>query len=323
MLALLLEGGAAWSSGEELSRRMGVSRTAIWKQMEGLRAAGYEIEAVTRLGYRLLARPDAVTALEVLSGLRTRRFAREIAYRESVGSTNEWAKELAREGAAEGLLVIADEQTTGKGRLGRSWATPRGAALAMSLVLRPELPPHEAPRITLASAVAVAEGVRESTGLAAGIKWPNDVLLHGKKFCGILTEMEAEMERTRFVVCGIGINVNLTPSEIPSEVREKATSLQIEAGCRVLRAPLAAAVMSKFESAYDDLVGGRFEEVLARWRALSVTLGRPVRVTSMVGGEVVTGVAEDLDETGALLVRDESGQLHRVVAGEVTLRGEV
>lgn len=320
LLALLTQAGSNWLSGEEISRQLGISRTAVWKQIEALRSAGYVLEAQTRLGYRLISTPDAVTPREVLPGLTTTRFGRQIEYRESVGSTNDLAKQLARAGAPEGLAVIADEQVAGKGRLGRAWATPRGSALALTLVLRPDLPPYQAPRVTLVAAVAVAEAVRQVTGLPAEIKWPNDIQLRGRKFCGILTEMEAEVERVLFLVCGVGINVNLEAALLPAEVRETATSLMAESGQPVSRAALARAVLERFESVYDELLSGHFDRVLDRWRGMSNTLGQAVRVQSVMGAPTLWGVAEDVDRDGALLVRDPEGQVHRVVAGEVTLR---
>lgn len=320
LLELLVEAGPNWVSGEEISRRLGVTRTAVWKQIESLRAAGYLLEAQTRRGYRLVGSPDLVTPAEVARGLCTARMGRQIEYRETVGSTNDLARHLARAGAPDGQVVIADEQTAGKGRLGRSWTTPRGSALAMTLVLRPALPPHHAPRITLAAAVAVAEAVRSETGLPAGIKWPNDLQVRGRKFCGILTEMEADMDRVEFVVCGMGLNVNLTREDLPAEVQETATSLAAEAQRTIARAPLARAILTRFEAVYADLTGGCFSAVLERWRELSVTLGRQVSVRSVTGAPTLHGMAEDLDSDGALLVRSEEGGLHRVVAGEVSLR---
>jgi BirA family transcriptional regulator, biotin operon repressor / biotin---[acetyl-CoA-carboxylase] ligase len=320
VLTLLRSAGGGWVSGEGISRTLGVSRTAIWKQMEGLRAAGYELEAQPRLGYRLVAAPDAVTPAEILPGLTTRAFGRQMEYRESLGSTNDLAKQLARAGAPEGLLVVADQQTAGKGRLGRPWTTPPGSALALTLVLRPNLPPTDAPRITLVAAVAVAEAVREVTGLPVGIKWPNDLQVVGRKICGILTEMDAEIERINFVVCGIGLNVNMERASLPAEFRESATSLRSELGAPIARAPLVRAVMARFEEAYGQLVSGRFDLVLDRWRALSVTLGREVRVLSVTGAPTLEGVAEGVDPDGALLVRDTGGQVHRVLAGEVSIR---
>jgi len=320
LLALFAAAGDSWVSGEAISRRIGVSRTAVWKHVEALRALGYQVEAAPRKGYRLIARPDLLTPEEVSAGLTTRRLGRVIEYRETVGSTNDLAKDLARKGVPEGLLVLADQQTAGKGRLGRSWLTPPGAAIAMSLVLRPALPPHEAPRITLAAAVAVTEAVRDMTGLPAGIKWPNDVQLEGRKLCGILTEMEAELDRVAFVVLGIGVNVGLRREQMAPALRETATSLALEGAIGVRRAVLVQAILSRFEQAYDDLLAGRFPQVLSRWRSLSVTLGRPVRVHGLGGQVTLEGVAQDVDDDGALLVRDADGCLHRVLSGEVSLR---
>ncbi len=317
LLQLLQE--SEWVSGEAISRRLGVSRTAIWKQIEALRAAGYDVEAAPRKGYRLIGRPDAVTADEILPGLTTQRLGRVVEYRQSVGSTNEVAKQMARAGVPEGLLVLADEQTAGKGRLGRAWSTPKGSALAMSLLLRPDLAPYHAPRITLAAAVAVCEAVRAVTGLPAGIKWPNDLQVNGRKLCGILTEMEAEIDRIAFVVVGIGVNVHVRREEMDPAFRESATSIAME-GVTVRRAALVRAVLAHFEPIYADLVGGRFDRVLDRWRAFSVTLGAPVRVLDVSGGVRVEGMAEAVDEEGALLVRDAAGQVHRVVSGEVSIR---
>jgi len=317
LLRLLHEG--EWVSGEAISQRLGVSRTAIWKQVEALRSAGYGVEASPRKGYRLTARPDSVTAEEILPGLTTERMGRWIEHRETVGSTNELAKQLARAGAPEGQLVLADEQTAGKGRLGRVWSTPKGSSLAMSLVLRPDLPPYHAPRITLAAAVAVCEAVRAVTGLPVGIKWPNDLQVNSRKLCGILTEMEAEIDRVAFVVLGIGLNVHLTREEMDPAFRESATSLAME-GVAVRRAVLVRAILAQFEPVYADLVTGHFPRILDRWRAFSVTLGASVRTLDVSGEVRVEGVAEGVDEEGALLVRDDSGRSHRVLSGELSLR---
>lgn len=321
MLALLRQNPGRWVSGAALSRQLGVSRTAVWKQVEALRRVGYQLEAQPKQGYRLLSAPDAISPQEVLPGLTTQRFGRRVEYRDTVGSTNDLAKELARAGALEGHLILADEQTRGKGRLGRAWATPKASALAMSLILRPHLPPYQAPRITLVAAVAVAQAVRELTGLPVGIKWPNDLLIDGRKFCGILTEMEGEWERVAFVVCGMGLNVNQSRESIDPQYRATSTSLMAELGRPVERAPLVRAVMARFEEAYDLLTVGRFDRVLQIWRGLSVTLGRPVRVLPAAqDAPYIDGMARDVDEDGALLLRLADGTIHRVLAGEVSLR---
>lgn len=305
-------------SGEEISRDLGVSRTAIWKHVQSLKDDGYEIDSSRRLGYRLTAVPDRPLPAEILRILRSRVFGQKIHHFHSVGSTNLVAREMAREGAAEGTLAVAEEQTQGRGRLGREWLSPAGTGIWMSLILRPVFPPTDAPRLTLAAAVAVAEAVGEVAGISPGIKWPNDLLAGGKKFCGILTEMDAEMERVNFVILGIGINVNQLASDFPEPLRALATSLQEVCGHRVSRPGLVCRVLECLEDRYGQTVSGDFGQVLTAWRARSTTLGQQVTVTSAAG--TIDGLAEDVDSDGSLLVRLDSGVLHRVMAGEVTLR---
>lgn len=322
LLDLLAAAGGEWMSGEAISTQLGISRAAVWKQIEGLRADGYEVEAAPRRGYRLASRPDKLSVAEIEAGLKTQRFGRPVEAHEAIGSTNERAKEMARQGAPEGLLVTAEQQTAGKGRLGRPWQTPAGRALALSLLLRPLIPPTAAPRLTLVAAVAVAEAVRAVTGLPVGIKWPNDLQSGGKKLCGILTEMEAEIEQVRFIVLGIGLNVNQTIEEFPPELRETATSLRLAGGGAVplARLPLLQAILERLEACYDQFLSGGWPELLAAWRELSVTLGRPVRVIPASGEPVWEGTAFDLDPEGALLVRRPDGAVERVIAGEVSIR---
>ncbi|HLO01913.1 MAG TPA: biotin--[acetyl-CoA-carboxylase] ligase [Symbiobacteriaceae bacterium] len=328
LLDLLTAAGRDWVSGEAISTQLGISRAAVWKQIEALRAEGYEVEAAPRRGYRLAARPDKLSVREIEAGLTTQRFGRPVEAHEAIGSTNERAKELARSGAPEGLLVTAEQQTAGKGRLGRPWQTPAGRALAMSVLLRPPIPPTAAPRLTLVAAVAVAEAVRAVTGLPVGIKWPNDLQIAGRKLCGILTEMEAEIEQVRFVVLGIGLNVNQAAEEFPPELRETATSLRLaaaegsasEGGLPVARLPLLQAILARLEVRYDQFLAGGWPELLAAWRELSVTLGRSVRVIPASGAPIWEGTAVDVDAEGALLVRRPDGSTERVIAGEVSIR---
>jgi BirA family biotin operon repressor/biotin-[acetyl-CoA-carboxylase] ligase len=320
LLDLLTAAGTDWVSGEAISQRLGISRAAVWKQIEALRSAGYEVEAAPRRGYRLAGRPDKLTAVEIQAGLTTERFGRTVEAHAQIGSTNERAKELGRVGAPEGLLVVAEEQTAGKGRLGRSWSTPPGRALALSLLLRPAIAPIEAPRLTLVAAVAVAEAVRAETGLDVGIKWPNDLYVDGRKLCGILTELEAEIERVRFVVLGIGLNVNQAEAEFPPDIRETATSLRREAGRPFDRRSLLRAILARLEARYAQFLAGEWPALRAAWRSLSVTLGRPVRVVPASGEPAWEGEALDVDGEGALLVRRPDGSVERVVAGEVSIR---
>lgn len=318
ILEYLRSNPGVYISGEEISRDLGVTRTAVWKHVQSLKDEGYEIESSRRLGYRLVVVPDRLLPAEILRGLRSRVFGRKIQYFRSVSSTNLIARELAREGEDEGTLVVAEEQTQGRGRLGRNWISPSGTGIWMSLVLRPAIAPVDAPRLTLAAAVAVAEAVREVTGVSPGIKWPNDLLAEGRKFCGILTEMDAEIERVHFVILGIGINVNLRKADFPEPLRTQATSLREVCGHPISRQELLCRVVECLEERYLETVSERFGEVLAAWRAHSVTLGQPVTVTSVAG--TIEGLAEDVDADGSLLVRLDSGILKRVLAGEVTLR---
>ncbi|MDO4475884.1 MAG: biotin--[acetyl-CoA-carboxylase] ligase [Lachnospiraceae bacterium] len=305
-------------SGQELCQLFGVSRTAVWKRIRQLQEEGYEIEAVPNRGYRLLSAPDVMTAQEVEGHLHTRWAGHPTYYFPTIGSTNQYAKQIAEEGAPEGALVIADEQTAGRGRRGHTWATPPGTAIAMTLVLRPTLPLDRIAMVTPVIGLAAADACRELCSDQVSIKWPNDVVIGGKKISGILTEMSAEMNAVHYVVIGIGINVNV--EEFPEELREIGTSLRIETGREHNRAQLIAKIMEYFEKYYaclqetKDLSGLR-----EHYNELLVNRGREVRVLDPNGE--FTGVAEGINDLGELLVRREDGELVNVYAGEVSVRG--
>jgi len=319
VLAFLAEAGDEFVSGEAISDKLGLSRAAVWKHVNALRSQGYRIEAVPARGYRLLEIPDRLGELEVRPLLNTHDVGQALHWYEEVGSTNDVAKELADEGALHGEVVIAERQSAGRGRRGRSWSSPPRKNLYLSVVLRPDLPPARAPEVTLLAAVAVCQAVRRAGVASAAIKWPNDVLASGRKLAGVLTEMAAEVERVQWLVVGIGVNVNAAADDFPDELRELATSLLIERGDPVPRALFAAALLTALEEWLDRHAAEGFAPVRAAWREMSDTLGREVRVR--VGSADQVGLAEDVDETGALLVRTASG-LERVVAGDVEmLRG--
>lgn len=307
--------GAHPVSGEDLARQLGMSRAAIWKYVEQLRQLGYGIEGTPRRGYVLTRVPDLLLPEEVVPLLTTTRFGRTYLHRERVGSTSDEVARLAEQGAPEGTVVVAEYQEAGRGRLGRTWSAPPRTSILCSLLLRPPVPPVRVPFLSLLFGVGAAEVLR-AQGFPAGLKWPNDVLLDGRKVAGILTEMSGDVERVRSVVVGCGINVLQAEKELPQE-GVPATSLRAWGGQAVARAPLLAALLARWESLYDLFLAGRDGEILDRWRSLAVHLQRPVTVRA--GAEVFTGVAEDVEDDGALRIRTPEGT-RLVRAGEVSLR---
>jgi len=318
ILRLLKESRSGYISGEDICKSLDVSRTAVWKHIQTLRESGYEIDARPRSGYMLAGIPDRLFPEEIRDGLSTRILGREIYYCDSISSTNDLAKELARQGAGGGSLVVAEEQVGGKGRLGRQWHLPKYKGIPFSLILRPPVEPSEASQVTMMTAVAIASAIKDESGVAAGIKWPNDLLVDGKKICGILTELGAEMERINYLVMGAGINVNQDENDFPEEFRNTATSLKIEAGKALPRVGLLRACLAEFERWYDVWLTRGFSPVLDKWKEMTVSLNRPVRISTL--NQSWEGWAEDVDEDGALLLRLPNGDIQRFVSGEVTLR---
>ncbi|MBE2252258.1 MAG: biotin--[acetyl-CoA-carboxylase] ligase [Myxococcus sp.] len=313
ILSFLAEGGADFISGVTLSDKLGLSRTAVWKHVETLRKLGYGIEAQPSRGYRLLKVPDRLTQLELSPLLATHDLGRTLHHHERLGSTNAEAFQLAQAGAFHGEVVIAEEQTAGKGRRGRAWVSPPGKNLAMSIVLRPEISPSRAPEVTLVAAVALAETLKEA-GAPARIKWPNDVQLDGRKVAGVLTELSADTERVHFLVLGIGVNLNTDAADFPPEVRELATSVKLARALTVPRALFAAALLTRLEAWLDTWQEQGFGPVREAWKSASSTLGQEVLVRA--DAKELRGVAEDIDDSGALMLRVD-GRLERVLAGDV------
>ncbi len=315
VLAFLAEAGDEYVSGEAISDKLGLTRAAVWKHVEALRGQGYRIDAVPARGYRLAGVPDRLTPLEVRPLLNTHDLGQVLHWYEELGSTSDRAKELADEGADHGEVVIAEAQTAGRGRRGRVWVSPPRKNLYFSVVLRPELPPSRAAELTLVASLALCDALRQA-GVAAGIKWPNDLLASGRKIAGVLTELAAEPDRVHWVVVGVGVNVNARREDFPEELRDEATSVLIERGQPAPRALLAAACFTALEDWVDRHAEEGFGPIREAWRARSVTLGREVVVKT--DGRELTGVAEDIDDAGALLVRGPGG-LERVLVGDVTL----
>lgn len=324
VLAALRRAGAAAASGEELSAALGVSRAQVWKYVEGLRGLGYAIEGEPGGGYRLRAAPDRLYAEEVQARLHTRWLARDYTWLETTDSTNRVAMERAREGAPHGATVVAEGQTAGRGRLGRGFFSPPGLNLYSSTVLRPALDTARAPTAILAAAVAVAEAVAGEVGDdgAVEIKWPNDVLLGGLKTSGILMEMGAEATRVRFLVLGIGVNLNVSRDAFPDAFRAHATSVSTHLGRRIDRIGFAARLYDTLETVLDLHADGGFEAVRPRFEARFRMRGRRVRVLDAVAGPdapSLEGVADGIDADGALWIACDDGRRERVVAGDVTI----
>ena len=317
ILKLLRQQSQDYLSGEEISRQLAVSRTAVWKHIQELKNHGYEIEAHPRKGYRLKSRPDLLLPEEIRAGLATQLLGKHIVHFYDTSSTNNEAKRLAADDAVEGTIVVSEAQTLARGRVKRGWCSPPGGGVWVSVILRPPFPPQEAPKCTLMAAVATVEAIREASGLNCGIKWPNDILWQGRKLVGILTEMSAEMDAINFVVLGIGINVSLQESDFPEELRNIGASVSMGAEREVSRVEVLQKLLERLEYWYQVVKQEGFESVLEAWRRESVTLGQPVRV--LAGEETYDGVAEELAEDGSLLVRTENG-LRRVLAGDVSLR---
>ena len=312
-----LRASTAPLSGEELARRLGCSRAAVWKQIGALRRLGYRIEARRAHGYALAAAPDRLGPAELAPHLAGRW--RDIRWLAETDSTQRVARELGRAGAPEGTVVIAEAQTAGRGRLGRTWHSPRGVNLYCSIVLRPALSPAAVPQVALVAGVAAAAALAETPGLAPRLKWPNDVLIDGRKVAGILTEMEAEVERVHHVILGIGVNLNAPRAAFPPELRERATSLFLATGRRVDRAAVTGRLLAALEARYGRFLEGGFEAVRAEWESYSCLTGTDVRVASAEGE--MAGRVLGLDTDGALMLARPDGTSTRIVAGEVTVRG--
>ena len=313
----LLRAAGGYISGEKMAERLGVTRAAVWKKIAALRDAGYDISSAPRSGYVLRSAPDRLIETEISQDLKTALVGRKVICYDAVDSTNLVLKKLAREGAEDGTVVVADSQGTGRGRMERAFFSPPGKGIWVSILLRPTFLPQDAPKCTLMAAVAVARAM-EAFGLRAEIKWPNDILHDGRKLVGILTEMSAEMDRVNYVVIGIGINVNIAPEDFPAELRAIATSLMQMKGAPMPRVAFLQELLRALDDLYTSVQHEGFAPVLAAWREYAVTLGQEVRVIGPAG-EAFEGVAADIDAEGALLVDTAEGR-RRVLAGDVSIR---
>jgi len=280
-----------------------------------LKTSGREIEASTRTGSHLHLSQDLLAPSEIKSLLTTEWMGRTIHHFQTIDSTNSKAYQLALHGAEEGEVVVAESQEKGRGRLGRSWYSPPSLNLYLSVILRPKIPPHQASLLTLMAAVATADAVQEISGLLPLIKWPNDILLGGRKVAGLLNEIHSGMDRVHFVILGIGVNLNMDGKLFSKEIRKVATSLKKETGRAVSRKAFLQVLLQKLEAWYEIFLKEGALPVLKAWRDRAQIKGRPVRVTS--SGETLTGIAVDIDSDGNLILKTEDGQQKRIVTGDV------
>lgn len=304
-------------SGQAMSVACNVSRTAIWKHIKTLRKRGYKIESYTKKGYRLLESPDLLSPLEMEPVLKTKGFGKNYIYLEQTESTNNDAKRLAQTGAKEGTVVVAEMQTSGRGRIARGWVSPYAKGIWFSLILRPKFSPMEAPKCTLMAAVALTKAFKALGLNNVGIKWPNDILVKGKKLVGILTEMQGSMEQIDYIVIGMGINVSVQETDMPKEMVGISTSLNRE-GVEADRRQIFATVLRYLEEQYDRVTLEGFESTLQEWREHNLVLGQEVQIRS--ADDIYTGIAEDIDIDGNLIILLPDGSRNRVLAGDVSIR---
>jgi len=326
ILHRLKEASPGCVSGGELGKLFGVSRTAVWKYIEELRQEGYLIEASSRKGYRLLPSFEKLNSYEIADGLGTVIVGRAVEYYDTVDSTNNLAKKLAAEGCVAGTAVVAGRQTAGRGRLGRNWESPAGKGIYVSVVLRPDMAPAETQILTLAAAVAAADALKEATGVGTGIKWPNDLVIEGKKVCGILLEMSSEADKVNYIVLGIGINFSQDREDFPDELKNRAVSLRMSAQAKdpaeikqFSKLSVIRAVLFKLDEVIRQISDGRREDILERWRKYSVTLGRTV--SFKLQGIEYSGTAVDITPDGKLSVDCLDGVRRDLYSGEVSVSG--
>jgi len=322
LLSYLKENRGTWTSGESLSTKMAISRSAVWKHIKALRIDGYFIESSPKKGYLFQKASELLLAGEIRDGLQTRSLGQQkIAYYRETDSTNLRAKELAEHGAPEGTIVIAEKQTSGRGRRGRIWFSPAEKGIYASLILRPSLPPNETPKIVLLTSVAAADALSTQTHLDVMIKWPNDILVKGKKIAGILIDIGTEMDAVNYIIVGLGLNVNVPYHSLPEAIRNDATSVLIETGKQTLRKDIVQEYLQCCETYYEWFNKGRFKEILERWKKYANIMGQRIRVD--LAGKTHTGYVSHIDPDGILVITDSTGRTHRIFSGDMTVMNEM
>lgn len=302
-------------SGEKLAQNIGCSRTAIWKHIEDLKKDGFHVEAVRKKGYRLLEQSNKLSENEIYLGLETEEIGRSVYFFESVTSTQKVAKEYAMNGAKHGTLIVADEQTEGRGRMVRKWYSPKGTGIWASFILRPDIQIQHAPQLTLLSAVAVVQAIKKVTHITPEIKWPNDILISGRKVCGILTELQAEEDRIQSVILGIGINVNQDKNDFSAEIIKKATSLKIELGKTVNRSSLIQSLCYYIEQLLHLYISEGFTPIKSLWETYAVSIGKRISARTVKG--TFDGVALGINNEGVLLLKQDNGEIVEIISADI------
>ncbi|ASN05527.1 biotin--[acetyl-CoA-carboxylase] ligase [Virgibacillus necropolis] len=315
LIKILAENDSSYISGQQLSDDLQVSRAAIWKHMKKLEEDGYKIEGKTKKGYKIIEYPVKTSENTLQWGLQTNWLGKKIVHKTSATSTQHVAHQLARENAPHGTIVIADEQTEGKGRMNRSWYSSKNKGIWMSIILRPEILPYLAPQLTLLTATVLADVFDKKLGITPQIKWPNDLLINQKKTAGILTEMQAEQDQIQYVVIGIGINVNHTIRDIPEELSEKATSLYLSSNHERSITDIIQQLLQSFEPAYDNYLTNGFSDVKAKWESYGFKIGQPIHISTIKKSWTAkfSGIAND----GALLIENKDGQIEKMYSAEI------
>jgi BirA family transcriptional regulator, biotin operon repressor / biotin---[acetyl-CoA-carboxylase] ligase len=317
LLDAFTNAGEDYLSGQRIAELIGCSRTAVWKHIEELRKEGFELEAIRRKGYRIVKTPEKITADELRLGLKTNFIGKNVHYEESVESTQKIAHGLAYDNASEGTVIIAEEQVAGRGRMDRKWHSPKYTGVWMSIILRPNIPLPKAPQLTLLAAVAIVQAIEDLTDLLPEIKWPNDILIRGKKVTGILTELEAEADRINSIIIGIGMNVNQTKEDFPSELQEIATSLFLEKGEKVSRSDLIKGIFMNLEKLYLLYLEEGFLPIKLLWEGYAISIGR--KITARTLSNSIIGTAQGITDDGVLIMVDEQGKTHHVYSADIEL----
>ncbi|MFC7685104.1 biotin--[acetyl-CoA-carboxylase] ligase [Ureibacillus sp. GCM10028918] len=305
-------------SGQHLAEELGISRTAVWKHLQSLQEEGYAFDTIKKKGYLLVSKPDRVDAASIASTLSTERFGQTIHYFEECGSTQTIAHELARNGALDGTVVIAETQTDGKGRMSRPWESTKGKGIWMTVIIKPDVLPHQAPQFTLVAAVSIVNAMKSLySNFTPVIKWPNDILINGLKCTGILTEMIAEMDRVQALLIGIGINVNQQPSDFPHALHSIATSLSIEEEKTLNRSQLVATILNYLENYSDLYIAEGFGPIKKLWEEASGTIGKQIKATTLT--EVIRGKAIGITESGVLEIQLDDGEIRSIYSADIEL----